>query len=173
VAEIVLYVATSLDGYIARNDGSTDWLPESGAGYMDYGYDDFYETIDALLMEAGTCEKIDGFGSWPHNEKGTLILASKDFASEQRDMVFVKSGIQDLISAVNDKGYKRVWLVGGGRLVSSFVESGFIDELVIAIIPFILGSGIRVYEHFPETDLQLFNCVQYPCGAVVLSYKIV
>ena len=171
MTEFIIFIATSLDGYIARSDGSIDWLPSPEANEEDYGYRNFYDSIDALVMGSTTYKQVLGFGDWPYPGKISYILTSRNLSTTRTDILFVKGGMEEVLKHVKKKSYKRVWLMGGGNLVSSFINRGLVNEYIIAIIPTILGSGISLYQSVTELKLDLISAESYSSGVVELHYK--
>jgi dihydrofolate reductase len=167
MTNFILHVAISLDGYIARLDGDIDWLPSP----EDNGYGKFYNSIDALVMGATTYEQVLSFGDWPYPGKLSYVLTSRNLSTVRTDTFFVKGGVEEVVENVNKKGYKRVWLVGGGKLASSFINRGLVDEYIIAVIPTILGSGISLYQSVLELKLDLIEVKSYSSGVAELRYK--
>ena len=171
VTEYILQVATSIDGYIARLDGSIDWLPVPEESGEDYGYTKFFNSIEALVMGSTTYEQVLGFGDWPYPDKFSYILTSRDLSTTRTDVYFVKGGVEEVVEDVKKKGYKRVWLVGGGKVVASFMKRGLVSEYIIGVIPIILGSGISLYQSVPEQNLDLIETNAYSSGVVGLRYR--
>lgn len=171
MTEFILYIATSLDGYIARLDGSIDWLPQPGEDGEDNSYIKFYDSIDALIMGSNTYEQVLTFGDWVYTGKVSYILTSQDLSTDRTDICFVKGGVEEVVKNVNKQGYQRVWLVGGGKIVSSFINQGLVDEYIITVIPTILGSGISLYQSLPEIKLDLISVQTYSSGLVELKYR--
>ena len=169
--QFVLYIATTLDGYIARPDGRIDWLNSFEAGEEDYGYSAFYATIDALIMGATTYEQVLGFGDWVYAGKRSYVLTQRPLTSDRDDIVFVNGGLEAVLKAIHAAGYQRVWIVGGGNVASQFMAQRLIDEYIIAILPIILGDGFALYQSVPEQRLRLIDATSYPTGAVVLRYQ--
>jgi dihydrofolate reductase len=172
MTKFILYVATSVDGYIARVDGSIDWLspPSPEELYKDEDYIKFYNSIDALVMGSTTYEQILEFGDWAYSGKLSYVLTSRDLSTTRADVSFVQS-MEEVVEDAKKNGYQRVWLMGGGKTVSPFAKKGLIDEYRIFIIPRILGSGISLYQSVPETDLRLINTKSSPYGIVELHYE--
>jgi dihydrofolate reductase len=171
MTEYILQVATSIDGYIARLDGSIDWLPVPEESGEDYGYTKFFNSIEALVMGSTTYEQVLGFGDWPYPDKFSYILTSRDLSTTRTDVYFVKGGVEEVVEDVKKKGYKRVWLVGGGKVVASFMKRGLVSEYIIGVIPIILGSGISLYQSVPEQNLDLIETNAYSSGVVGLRYR--
>lgn len=172
---ITLYIATSLDGYIARADGGIDWLDrvdgfdENGVD-EDYGYQAFYDSVDALLMGSSTYTQVLGFGDWPYPDKPTYVFSSRDLANTLKDVQIVPPDIQTTLPLLNC--HKKAWLVGGGALVKSFHQAGLIDEYIISIIPVVLGAGIALFQApLTEQPLTLMSTQTFPSGLVQLHYR--
>jgi dihydrofolate reductase len=142
-----LYVATSLDGYIATRDGGLDWLfdipnPEQS----DFGYAEFIGVIDAIVMGRHTFEKVLSFGVWPY-DKPVFVLSSTlmEVPEEVADKVEIVSGeVRVLVGQLQERGYHNLY-VDGGRVIQSFLEEDLIDEMIITRIPIVLGDGIPLF----------------------------
>ncbi|MBD2128904.1 dihydrofolate reductase family protein [Microcoleus sp. ZQ-A2] len=171
VTDYILQVATSLDGYIARLDGSIDWLPVPEESGEDYGYTKFYNSIEVLVMGSTTYEQVLGFGDWPYPGKFSYVLTTRNLSTTRTDVRFVKGGVEEVVEDVKKKGYKRVWLVGGGKVAASFMEKGLVSEYIIGVIPIILGAGISLYQSVPEQNLDLIETNTYSSGVVGLRYR--
>jgi dihydrofolate reductase len=169
--KFILYIATSLDGYIAKLDGGIDWLPSPEAGGESSSYTQFYSSIDALLMGSTTYEQVLGFGDWVYPDKPSYILTSRNLSTVRTDIFFVKGGIEEVINEINQKGYQRVWVIGGGKVASAFMQRNLVDEYIITIIPIILGAGISLYQFVPELKLDLISAKSDSSGMVELYYR--
>lgn len=153
-AEFILYVATTIDGYIASSDGSIEWLTSLETNGEDNGYTTFYGTIDALIMGSATYEQVVGFGDWAYPGKLSYVLTSRNLSTDRTDVVFIRN-IEAVLEDIQRKGFKRIWIVGGGKVASSFMASGLVDEYILTLIPIILGTGISLYQAVPEQKLKL------------------
>jgi dihydrofolate reductase len=171
MAEFVLYIATTIDGYIARADGSIDWLTSFDTVEEDNGYANFYDSIDALVMGSTTYEQVLSFGDWPYPEKLSYVLTNRKLSTTRADVRIVQGGIEEVVDDTTKNGYQRVWLVGGGTLASSFINQGLVDEYVIVIVPIILGTGISLYQSLSEQKLNLVGLKSYSSGIVELHYR--
>lgn len=170
MTQFILYVATSIDGYIARLDGRIDWLSLPEAEGQDNGYAEFYDSIDALVMGSTTYEQVLGFGDWAYPNKMSYVLTSQNLSTTRSDVCFTSS-IDEVVETAENEGYRRVWLVGGGKVASSFIQKGLVDEYIIVMIPMLLGAGISLYQSVPELKLDLVNLKSYSSGAAELHYK--
>lgn len=141
---IVLYIATSKDGFIADENGSVDWLPQTleQTGGQDYGYQEFYDSVDALAMGRKTYEQILGFGDWPYPGKTSYIFTRQHMESSNKDVVFVSDDIPTFIRGMEDRKIKKLWIVGGSQLIDAFYTQGRIDEFIVTVFPAILKKGI-------------------------------
>jgi dihydrofolate reductase len=156
-----VYIATSLDGYIADADNGIAFLdtypiPEG----TDMGYDAFMSNIDALLMGRKTFETVLGFGiEWPYQKpvfvwSHTLYTVPKDLETKVQ---LVSGDTQEVLQAIHEKGYERLY-IDGGKVIQSLLKENLIDEMIITTIPVILGTGISL---FGETNgILKFKCIQ-------------
>jgi dihydrofolate reductase len=144
-----IYVAISLDGYIARENGEIDWLmripnPEKS----DYGFSDFMENIDAIIMGRKTFETVSNFDiEWPYS-KPVFILSNsiKSVPKQYEDKAEIINGdVNFIVDTLNYKGFKNLY-IDGGKTIQSFLKLDLIDEVIITTIPIILGSGIPLFE---------------------------
>ena len=182
--EVILYIAASLDGYIARHDGAVDWLdaiwePDADADgrpgpAADYGYADFVAGVGAVLMGRATYEQIRSFGGdYPYPGTEGYVF-SRARAGERDEYVHFVDGadIPGLVSRLKAAQDKNIWLVGGGQLIREFLRLDLIDRIELFILPVILGDGIPLFPPAtPQRRLALVNCQSYPGGAVQLSYR--
>lgn len=171
MAEIVLYIAMSLDGFIATKDGGVDWLSNVDDEQEDYGYAAFYDTVDALLMGSHTYQQILGFGDWPYSGKQSYVMTSRTLPCERQDVSLIANDIKGSVEYLEAQQHQRIWLVGGGQLVSSFHQHELIDEYQLFVIPVTLGEGIPLFtgpETLQQLELEYFR--GYPKGVVELHY---
>ena len=138
-----VFIATSLDGYIARPDGSIDWLTESGERAGDTGYDEFMESIDTVVLGRNTYEKVLGFGFWPYEGKQVEVL-STTLDPDADERIIVHRTLEALIETLNDRGARRIY-TDGGAVIQTFLRAGLLNELTITTAPILLGSGIRLF----------------------------
>lgn len=171
MTKIIYYVAASLDGYIATQDGGVDWLSSYNAPDEDYGYSTFYDSVDGLIEGSKTYEQALGFGEWPHPGKPCWVCTHRHLESKQPEVRFTQASPRELVSELRRLGLARVWLVGGSQLAASFKAQGLIDEYIISVIPTVLGSGIPLFgSPGPQENLKLVECKPYASGLVQLHY---
>lgn len=143
----IVYIACSLDGYIARKDGNIDWLmdypnPENS----DFGFSAFMERIDGILMGRQTFETVLSFGQWPYT-KPVYILSNtlKELPPEISNKAEIVQGkLSSILDVLNSRGIVNLY-IDGGKTIQSFLELDLIDELIITRMPIILGSGIPLF----------------------------
>jgi dihydrofolate reductase len=142
-----IYIATSLDGFIARKDGSIDWLLEiPNPEKSDFGFSDFIKTIDAFVMGRKTYETVLTFGAWPYN-KPVFVLSNtlQSLPQNLSDKVEIIKGSPELVvDTLNAREYKNLY-IDGGETIQSFLNVNLIDEMIITKVPIILGEGIPLF----------------------------
>jgi dihydrofolate reductase len=142
-----VYIAASLDGYIAAKDGGVDWLQEvPNPDQDDYGYADFMENVDALVMGRNTFEKVLTFGDWPY-EKKVFVLSStlNEVPEELSGNVEILSGsLEEVLNNIHSQGFENLY-IDGGKVIQSFLSEDLIDNLIITRIPIVLGEGIPLF----------------------------
>ena len=150
----IVYIATSLDGFIARKDGSIDWLMEiPNPDNSDYGFSDFMKRIDGLIMGRNTFELVLKFGQWPYT-KPVFVLSRKmkeipDHLRYKAELIQGK--LNTIIEVLKEREFENLY-IDGGKTIQSFLKQDMIDEIIITRIPIILGSGIPL---FKEMDFEL------------------
>lgn len=142
-----VYIATSLDGFIATSDGSIDWLYEiPNHSHSDYGYAEFMSGIDAIVMGRKTFEKVLSFGDWVYDKP--VFILSNTLTELPQDIVdkgtIVRVEINKLIEQLNFQGYKNLY-IDGGQTIQSFLKEDLIDEMIITVVPIILGDGFPLF----------------------------
>jgi len=170
--EVILYTAASLDGYIARADGDVDWLSAVEQPGTDYGYTNFYASVDALVMGRKTYELVAGMADWPYAGRPSYVLTRQGLRSERDDVRFTDAAPDALCEQLDREGHDRVWLVGGGEVVAAFQRRGLVHEYIVSIVPTLLGTGVPLFPRVEvETPLDLAESRLYPSGLVQLTYR--
>lgn len=166
-----VYIATSLDGFIARESGELDWLMVATTSSDDHGYAAYMASVDTLVMGRNTYEKVLTFGEWPYPHKRVVVLSSTLGAAQG---IEVHPGpIADLIDHLRDTGAKSLYL-DGGQVVQSFLREGRVDELTITRIPVLLGSGIPLFGALStDVALQHMRSTTFENGFVQSTYRVI
>ncbi len=178
-----VYIAMSLDGFIARENGDLDWLPGSHEGQSqnnemddeDYGYQEFMDSVDVLVMGRFTYEFVLSTGQWPYGSKRVVVLSSK-LGLESGDMpetVEVRSGSPtQLVKELEESGAKHLY-IDGGKTIQGFLNAGLIQEMIITRIPIIIGQGIPLFGPLNEDlKLQHIETRSFANGFVQSKYRI-
>jgi dihydrofolate reductase len=169
--QISIYIAMSIDGYIARKNGGLDWLEYGHTGDEDYGFKKFIGSVDALVLGRNTYEVVSGFDKWPYEGKKVIVL-SNTLNEVRKEAELFCGQLTDLASMLYSQGIKRVW-VDGGITVSKFLEAGLVDDITISVIAMVLGSGIPLFSAMNrEHKCRLISTQSYPSGLVQLKYKV-
>lgn len=173
--KIVLYIASSLDGFIARPDGNLDWLTSVPAAKEgDYGYSELINGIGTTIMGRKTYEEILGFGvDWPYIGIDSFVVTNnRDLKIESLDTYVLNEDLTEFVTALKNKTEKDIWLIGGGQLVTSFINKNLLDKMIITLIPKIIGEGIPLFAHKPaETKWKLAEVKSFDTGVVNLIYE--
>ncbi len=173
-----VFIATSLDGFIARPDGSLDWLDDANttvpAG-TELGYEPFMRTIDVLVIGRNTYDKVLTFGAWPYGSKRVVVLTRRPITIDPALADRVSASAEDpaaLWARLGAEGAQRVY-VDGGVTIQRFLAAGLIDNLTITVIPVVLGAGIPLFGPTGrDVALTLFDVTHYPFGFVQLRYRV-
>ena len=144
---IIVYIAASLDGFIATLDGGVDWLNPYQAG--DYGYDAFIASIHTLVMGRATYDQMRGFGDWPHGAKRVVVVTSRPLGEDAPTGVEAWPGDMDILGPELRTSPGDVWIVGGAQVVRALLDRGLVDRLDVFVIPELLGDGISLFERSP------------------------
>ncbi|MEK6952445.1 MAG: dihydrofolate reductase family protein [Nanoarchaeota archaeon] len=165
--KIILFIATSLDGFIAGENGEIDWLFND----QDYGYKKFYDSVDIILMGFETYKQCLEFGEWPYKGKKCYVFTRKTALNDD-NAEFINNPVEFTKKLKAMKG-KDIWLVGGGKINSLFLNEKLLDEIIIYVHPIILGKGISLINNLNnKIKLKLINFKKYSSGLVQLDYKV-
>lgn len=166
-----VFIATSLDGFIARSDGSLDWLMEATPVDGDHGYEQFMAGIDVVVMGRNTFETVLGFDDWPYEGKRVVILSrtlNEIPRSLQGKVQLHRGPVRSLYDTLVGAGCQGLY-IDGGLTVQSFLRENLVDELTITRIPVLLGDGLPLFGHLGR-DLALRHISTRPlAGGLVQS----
>lgn len=160
-AQCSVFIATSLDGYIARDDGSLDWLDRANSvvpAGEDCGYQTFMATVDALVMGRNTFETVLAFPEWPFGSTPAVVMSRRGIAvpGNVPPTVSVSSEAPaDLVARLSGQGARRLY-IDGGVTIQGFLAAGLIDDITITVVPVLLGSGRRLFGPLPG-DVRLIH----------------
>lgn len=160
----------SLDGYIACLDQRLDWLDQVRKENEDYGFQVFFESIDALLLGRKTYEAAANAPVWPYLNKRVFVL-SNTLTCVKKEAELIHGDLTQLISKMFLEGIKHLW-INGGLTVSQFLNQQMVDKITLCIVPIILGSGIPLFNQIQRLSLmRLISSHSYPSGLVKLCYE--
>ena len=171
--DVIYYVASSLDGYIATKDGGVDWLDRVHIPGEDHGAAKMYASIDAVLLGSHTYEFALQLGQWPAPDKPSLVFTKRDLRILHPSITLTSQAPSEVVEDLITRGFRKAWLMGGGKLAASFHASGLISEYVISVFPILLGSGIPLLApHSCNQDaLSLVTAKPFKSGIVQLTYR--
>lgn len=171
-----VYIATSLDGFIAREDGGIDWLPRVGeAGTEDYGYHEFIDSVDAIVMGRNSYEMVLSFGAWPYGKKPVVVLSSRTVAIGQ-DIAGTVESINapphKVVQRLAWRGWRHLY-IDGGKTIQGFLREDLIHRLIITTVPILLGAGIPLFGPLSrEIRLQHLETRPFANGLVQSHYDV-
>lgn len=178
--KIIVYIATSADGYIARLDGNVEWLNRRPKT-VDYGMSAFYPTIDTILWGRKTYDWLLNYQKKQGKTKGLIdiklanyVFSRKPPKREMPGVKFVTQPVKTFAQRLRETPGKHIWMMGGGGLIASFLDAGEIDEFDIHVMPVFIGEGIPlVAPHHRDVQLHLRSSKKYQDGVVRLRYEVV
>jgi dihydrofolate reductase len=170
------YVASSLDGFIADRQNAIDWLTAFGFEEFTADYERFIGDVGAIVMGASTYEFIlgEGVDAYSYDVPAWVLTHRELPAVPGKDIRFHAGNVDDLVDElVATAGSHDIWLVGGGDVVAQFTRLGRLDELIVTVMPVVLGGGAPLLPAETKLDLRLTEHSVFPSGAVGLRYDVV
>jgi dihydrofolate reductase len=167
------YAATSIDGFIADDDGGVDWLSRVDVPGEDYGYKEFFGSVDGLLMGRATYDFAASFGSWPYGDVPCWVWTSRPMNAKTESIVATTESPSKIIEKAEALGMQHLWFVGGGALAAAFVAEGCITDYIISVVPVALGSGVPLVNGlWSPASLELKDVKAFGSGLVQLVYAV-
>jgi dihydrofolate reductase len=172
--KVIVHIATSADGYIARPDGDLEWLTSRPAPPGFYGMNAFMRSIDTKVLGRKTYDASLRMGAKFDSKSRTIVFSRHEPPADAPSGVeFVNAAIGPFVSGIREQPGKDIWLMGGGELIASFLDEQAIDEFVISVAPVFIGDGIpliaRRHRHVP---LDLHSVERFEDGLVQLRYRV-
>src|SRR5437016_10927292 len=170
--EVIYYVASSVDGYIATVDGGVDWLSRFHVSWEIHGAGKFEASVDALLLGSHTYEFALKLGQWPSPNKPSWVFTRRDLRVLHPSITLTSESPREVVESLASRGMRSAWLMGGGKLAASFHEQGLISRCIISVFPILLGSGIPLFASHssPPDALRLVKAKPFKSGIVQLTY---
>jgi dihydrofolate reductase len=170
IRKIIVYIATSADGFIARRGGGIDWL-DRPRPRGNYGMGAFYRSIDTVIMGRKTWDLGRSLGQTCYPGKQNYVFSRR--LRRHNDVEFIRQSPAGFARGLRRRNGKNVWLVGGGQLIAGFLDAGEIDEFIIHVIPVFIGEGIPLMQPRRRTvRLDLLGSKSYPDGVLRLHYVV-
>ena len=171
-----MFIATSLDGFIAREDGDVAWLTEDRGGEKgeDYGYQTFIDTVDVLVMGRGTYEKVLSFGAWPY-KKPVVVLSTGAVAIPDRlagSVEAMSASPPNVARRLAERGFRHAY-IDGGKTIQGFLEAGLIQQMTLTTIPILIGKGLPLFGSLSrDVRLRHLETRSFPSGLVQSRYEV-
>ena len=177
-SKLSVFIATSLDGFIARAGGEIDWLERANATVPsgeDCGYSQFMTTIDALVLGRASFEKVCGFPEWPYGQLPVYVLSStlrQLPAGTPASVVLLNAEPTEVVRIIANAGHLNLY-IDGGKTIQAFLSRRLISEITVTVIPVLLGSGLRLFGDLAaDVSLRLLSARSYPFGFVQSHYAV-
>ena len=171
---VTLYIAASLDGFIARRDGSIDWLPHPQAGGEDYGYAAFMAGVDTVVMGRKTYDcarELGDAASFPGRR--CIVFSRRRGGLRRKGVRFVADEPAEFLRQLRTRNGGGIWLVGGGEIARECLEAGVVNTIVLTLVPVLLGEGVPLFlPRGGTTWLQLRASRSFAHGLVQLTYDV-
>lgn len=170
-----VFIATSLDGYIARRSGAIDWLDRPEAAGEDHGYDTFIGGIDGIIMGRKTFQVVLGFDPWPYNKPLIVLsttLTAQDVPPHLAQQITLARSVPEALSIGQRLNWKRAYL-DGGSAIQAFLRDGLVDDMIITTIPILLGDGLPLFgAQTADIHLRHMETRAFPSGLVQSRYQV-
>lgn len=173
--KIKLYIAISLNGKIAKANGDVEWLNSiPNPNKNDFGYSEFYHSVDTTIQGYSTYQKILSMGiEFPYADKKNFVLTSKNKLVSTKYVEFIDENHIEFVNLLKKGEGKDIWLIGGGKTNTWFLDNNLIDQLIIFVMPIIINGGIDLFEFNPvQKLLNLTDTKKYSNGVVRLTYSL-
>lgn len=170
--KVILYIATSLDGYIAQPNDELSFLSIVEQEGQDYGYSDFIKTVDAVIVGRKTYDKVISMGfDFPHADKDAYII-TRTPKPNIGSVKFYTDDLKSLVDKLKSEKGKNIFCDGGAEIVNELLKADLIDEFIISVIPILVGNGTKLFnDGRPEIKLELVSVKSFDKGLTQLHYK--
>lgn len=176
-SKITIHMVSSLDGFIAKNDGDVGWIQstdsyEKGISLTTEYVQQFLESIDCYVMGSKTYEHAIQLG-WPYGNVPVFVFTTRNLTTEKENVEFISGDLTELVNNRIRKNYTNIWMVGGSFLTKEFLRCHLADEINVTIAPILLGNGAPFFSHIgDEQSLHLKDVTAFNDGMVELVYEI-
>ena len=170
-----VFVAATADGFIARENGSLDWIPTPESGSHDFGFNDLIASVDAIVMGRATFDFVVGSGQWGYGETPVVVLTNRelDLPEGFTGKAETASGaVTSLAGQLRERGYDHLY-VDGGDVIQQFIRAGLVERIIVTQIPVLIGSGISLFGPVDDdVALKLRRSSSFPNGWVQFDYEV-
>jgi dihydrofolate reductase len=172
-----VFIATSIDGFIARENGGIDWLPtgDNAEGEEDYGYQELMDSVDAIVMGRNTFELVLSFGEWAYGEKPVVVLSGQQMRIPDRlskTVEWMDASPQKVIQNLTARGLEHLY-IDGGKTIQGFLKEGLIQQLIMTRVPILIGVGIPLFGSIPhDVKLRHVGTRSFGNGLVQSEYEV-
>ncbi len=176
-SKVTIHMVSSLDGFIAKKDGSISWLQSTdnytkGVTLTEEEVAEFVKGIDCYVMGSRTYEHALELG-WPYGDVPVVVLTHRDLTSDKKNVEFYSGDLDQLLMQQLKPNYRNIWMAGGAMATKEFLRLNLADEIIITIVPVILGDGTLFFDYIgQEQELHLKDVTAYRDGMVELTYEI-
>ena len=176
-SKVTIHMVSSLDGFIAKKDGSVSWLKstdnyEKGITLSEEDVAKFIKTINCYVMGSRTYEHALELG-WPYGDVPVIVLTHRDLTTVRENVEFYSGDLDKLVNDQLKPYYRNIWLVGGAMIAKDFIRLKLADNIIISIMPIILGDGTLFFDYIGQEQLlHLKDVIAYKDGMVELWYEI-
>lgn len=172
LSKVILYIACSLDGFIADDEGKVDWLPQPKSEH-DFGYGKFLKDIGITLFGSKTYEQVLSFGDWPYGNLDNYVFSQREI-KRIPGVKIINEDAASFVEDLKDTEFNNIWLVGGSQLIKSLLNADLIDEFIITECPILLGSGIPLFQNLVQKkQLRLIHSKSFEEGVVQNHYQLI
>ncbi len=171
MADIIAYIAHSLDGFIADRDGGLGWLKPYES--YDFGFDAFFAKVDAVVMGRTTYVHVRSLGPWPYQGRSAIVMTKQSRGDCEGLAVFDDRTPPEILADLIHAGRRKIWLVGGGSVIRAFLDARLVNRLILFQIPVVLGAGAPLWPHGRlMTDVSLRRAQVHGNGVIESEYDI-
>ena len=171
--KLILYISCSLDGYIAKPNDDLSFLSIVEHQGQDYGYVDFVKSVDTVIVGRKTYDWVIGQGyEFPHTDKETYVI-TRQARPNKGSINFYNGDLKSLVMELKNKEGKNIYCDGGSEILNQLLTEKLFDEIILSIIPIIVGNGTKLFkEGIPEQELKLKSVYHFEKGLVQLQYEL-
>lgn len=171
--KLILYISCTLDGYIAKPGDNLDFLDLVQKEGEDYGYGDFIKTVDTVIVGRKTYDWVISQGHEFHHSDKEAYIITRQQRPQKDNLSFYSGDLKTLVNELKEKDGKNIFCDGGAEIVNQLLKEKLIDEIILSVIPVVVGNGTRLFDNGrPEQELELISSQAFDTGLVQLHYQM-